>query len=86
MVGLALGPMGLAFFVWDFGTKHGNVTLLGALSYFAPLLSTVLLVMAGRVQPSWALALATLLIVGGTGLAALGLRLSAVTDAEAGSP
>lgn len=74
LVGLALGPMGLAFFVWDFGTKHGNVTLLGALSYFAPLLSTVLLVLTGRAAPSWALAVATVLIVGGAGLAALGLR------------
>ncbi|MAV48253.1 MAG: DMT family transporter [Alphaproteobacteria bacterium TMED89] len=74
LVGLALGPMGLAFFVWDFGTKHGNVTLLGALSYFAPLLSTVLLVLTGRAAPSWALAAATVLIVGGAGLAALGLR------------
>lgn len=74
LVGLALGPMGLAFFVWDFGTKHGNVTLLGALSYFAPLLSTILLVLTGRASPSWALAAATVLIVGGAGLAALGLR------------
>ena len=74
LVGLALGPMGLAFFVWDFGTKHGNVTLLGALSYFAPLLSTVLLVLTGRATPSWALLAATVLIVGGAGLAALGLR------------
>ena len=74
LVGLALGPMGLAFFVWDFGTKHGNVTLLGALSYFAPLLSTILLVLTGRAAPSWALAAATVLIVGGAGLAAFGLR------------
>ena len=74
LVGLALGPMGLAFFVWDFGTKHGNVTLLGALSYFAPLLSTVLLVLTGRAAPSWVLVAATVLIVGGAGLAALGLR------------
>ena len=52
----------------------GNVTLLGALSYFAPLLSTVLLVLTGRATPSWALLAATVLIVGGAGLAALGLR------------
>ena len=34
----------------------------------------MLLVLAGRAQPTWALGLATLLIVGGAGLAALGLR------------
>lgn len=45
IVGLGIGPVGLAFFVWDYGTKHGNIQLLGILSYFAPLLSTLLLIM-----------------------------------------
>lgn len=44
IIGLGIGPVGLAFFVWDYGTKHGNIQLLGILSYFAPLFSTVLLV------------------------------------------
>lgn len=44
ILGLGIGPVGLAFFVWDYGTKHGNIQLLGTLSYFAPLLSTVLLI------------------------------------------
>lgn len=44
IVGLGVGPVGLAFFVWDYGTKHGNIQLLGTLSYFAPLLSTLLLI------------------------------------------
>lgn len=42
--GLGIGPVGLAFFVWDYGTKRGNIQMLGTLSYFAPLLSTVLLI------------------------------------------
>lgn len=44
VIGLGIGPVGLAFFVWDYGTKHGNIQLLGILSYFAPLFSTILLV------------------------------------------
>ncbi|PID66473.1 MAG: EamA family transporter [Gammaproteobacteria bacterium] len=44
ILGLGIGPVGAAFFVWDYGIKHGNIQLLGTLSYFAPLLSTVLLV------------------------------------------
>lgn len=44
IIGLGVGPVGIAFFVWDYGTKHGNIQLLGTLSYFAPLLSTLLLI------------------------------------------
>lgn len=45
IIGLGIGPVGLAFFVWDYGTKHGNIQILGTLSYCAPLLSTVLLIL-----------------------------------------
>ncbi|PIE44929.1 MAG: EamA family transporter [Gammaproteobacteria bacterium] len=44
ILGLGIGPVGIAFFVWDYGTKHGNIQILGTLSYFAPLLSTLLLI------------------------------------------
>ncbi len=44
IIGLGIGPVGVSFFVWDYGTKHGNIQVLGTLSYFAPLLSTVLLI------------------------------------------
>lgn len=44
IIGLGIGPVGLAFFVWDYGTKRGNIQILGTLSYFAPLLSTILLI------------------------------------------
>ncbi|MBS9779347.1 MAG: EamA family transporter [Moraxellaceae bacterium] len=44
IVCLGLAPVGLSFLVWDFGTKRGNIQLLGILSYFAPLLSTILLI------------------------------------------
>lgn len=45
IIGLGIGPVGLAFFVWDYGTKKGNIQVLGILSYFAPLLSTLLLIL-----------------------------------------
>ena len=69
-VGLGLGPVGLAFYVWDIGVKRGDIQLLGVASYAAPLLSTLVLVIAGVAAPSWTLALAALLITGGAGLAA----------------
>lgn len=69
VLGLGLGPIGLAFFTWDYGVKHGNIKLLGALSYAAPLLSTLLLIACGFASASWAVGLACLLIVGGALLA-----------------
>ncbi len=69
-IALGLGPVGLAFFVWDIGVKKGDIQLLGTSSYAAPLLSTLILVVAGIAAPSWTLALAAVLITGGAALAA----------------
>jgi drug/metabolite transporter (DMT)-like permease len=66
---LGLGPVGLAFFLWDRGMKQGDIRLLGVLSYAAPVLSTLWLVLAGQAEPSWALAGACGLIVLGGALA-----------------
>lgn len=65
ILALGLGPVGGAFFTWDIGVKHGDIQVLGALAYAAPLLSTVILVLTGWTAPSWSLAIACLLIVGG---------------------
>ncbi len=69
-IALGLGPVGLAFYVWDIGVKRGDIQLLGVASYAAPLLSTLVLVLAGVAEPGWILALAALLITGGAALAA----------------
>jgi drug/metabolite transporter (DMT)-like permease len=65
IVGLGLGPVGLAFYVWDYGVKHGDLKLLGVAAYAAPALSTVILVAAGFAPATPSLALACALIVGG---------------------
>ncbi len=70
VLGLGLGPVGFAFFFWDYGTKRGNLPVLGALSYGAPLFSTLILVAFGLAQSSLSLWLACLMIVGGAALAA----------------
>lgn len=62
---LGLGPVGAAFFVWDYGTKHGNIQVLGAFSYMAPLLSTLILIAFGRAEATWFVGAACLLIVCG---------------------
>lgn len=67
---LGLGPIGLAFFTWDYGVKHGNIKVLGAFSYVTPLLSTLLLVACGLTEASWTIGLSCLLIVAGAIIAA----------------
>lgn len=70
VLGLGLGPVGAAFFTWDYGVKRGDIRALGALSYAAPLLSTALLIAFGRAEAGWAVAAACVLITGGAALAA----------------
>ncbi|SIN74467.1 DMT family transporter [Vannielia litorea] len=70
MLALGLGPVGLAFYVWDIGVKRGNIQLLGTASYAAPLLSTLVLVLAGVAKPTEWLAASALLITLGAVLAA----------------
>lgn len=65
IIGLGVGPVGIAFFTWDYGVKKGNLSLLGVLAYFTPLISTLFLVLAGEAEASWKLLLACIAIVGG---------------------
>ena len=69
MLALGLGPVGLAFYVWDIGVKQGDIQVLGVASYAAPLLSTLILVAAGVAEPRSSLLLAAVLITGGALLA-----------------
>ncbi|MEP3523898.1 MAG: EamA family transporter [Hyphomicrobiales bacterium] len=70
LIGLGLGPVGLAFYTWDIGMKRGNIQLLGVGSYAAPLLSTLLLIAFGYGNFTWQVILACLLITSGALLAA----------------
>jgi drug/metabolite transporter (DMT)-like permease len=65
VLGLGLGPVGAAFFLWDRGMKHGDIQTLGVLSYLSPLLSTVILVGMGVANLSASLVLGCLLITAG---------------------
>ncbi|MDQ0560902.1 drug/metabolite transporter (DMT)-like permease [Rhizobium mesoamericanum] len=70
VAGLGLFPVGAAFYAWDFGVKNGDIQILGAASYAAPLLSTLNLTLFGFAEPSWRVALAGVLVTGGAVLAA----------------
>jgi len=71
LVALGLGPVGAAFYVWDIGMKRGDIRLLGVASYATPVLSTLILVLAGYAEPSLTLALSCGLIVLGALVATL---------------
>ncbi len=70
VAGLGMFPLGLAFYTWDYGLKHGDIMVLGALSYAAPLLSTLVLLGFGFTQYHWSIAVACALITGGAVIAA----------------
>jgi drug/metabolite transporter (DMT)-like permease len=66
LVLLGLGPLGAAFYLWDYALKRSNPQEIGLLSFLTPLLSTgFLLVITGQAL-SWLLAIAAALIVGGS--------------------
>ena len=69
LAALGLGPVGAAFLLWDIGMKQGDVSLLGVLSYAAPIVATALLVALGLAAPTWMLGLACGLMVLGAVIA-----------------
>jgi drug/metabolite transporter (DMT)-like permease len=70
VLGLGLLPVGAAFYVWDYGVKRGDIRVLGAAAYAAPVLSTLFLILAGYAQPTVVLGVAAALIAGGGVIAA----------------
>jgi drug/metabolite transporter (DMT)-like permease len=82
VVGLGLGPVGAAFYTWDFGVKRGNIQVLGAASYAAPLLSTLVLIGFGAAEPSLSILAACLLITAGAVLAARSMLFGKRTGAQ----
>jgi drug/metabolite transporter (DMT)-like permease len=81
VIGLGLGPVGAAFYAWDFGMKRGDIRVLGAASYAAPVLSTGLLVVAGLAEPTSGLMLAAVMIASGGLVAAKDLLRAKPADA-----
>jgi drug/metabolite transporter (DMT)-like permease len=83
VLGLGLMPVGAAFYAWDIGVKRGNIQVLGAACYAAPLLSTLVLIATGFAEPGWRILAACLLITGGAVLAAKSLLFGTRVPAKA---
>ncbi|HTV67203.1 MAG TPA: EamA family transporter [Rhizobiaceae bacterium] len=85
VLGLGLMPVGAAFYAWDYGVKRGNIQVLGAASYAAPLLSTLVLILTGFAEPTLTILAACVLITGGAVLAAKSMLFGKRAVAEAGA-
>ncbi|WP_077286448.1 DMT family transporter [Cognaticolwellia aestuarii] len=71
---LGLGPMGISFYCWDGAVKKGDPRVIATISYFTPLLSTLMLVAFSEQVFSQEIFIAMCLIVSGALLANLNLR------------
>jgi drug/metabolite transporter (DMT)-like permease len=61
---MGLGPLGGAFYLWDYAIKNGDPQRIGLLSFLTPLLSTTLLLLVTGKALTLQLLLAGVLIVG----------------------
>jgi drug/metabolite transporter (DMT)-like permease len=68
LIWMGLGPLGLAFYLWDAALKNGRVQQNGLLSFITPLGSTILLLLDRQEALTPLVAWAGLLIVGGAWL------------------
>jgi drug/metabolite transporter (DMT)-like permease len=64
LVVMGLGPLGGAFYLWDYAIKNGDPQRIGLLSFLTPLLSTTLLLLVTGKALTLQLLLAGVLIVG----------------------
>ena len=69
VLALGLFPVGLAFYAWDHAVKHGPIQLLGSAAYLSPVLSTLILVVAGVTEMRWQLVVAALMVTSGAVIA-----------------
>ncbi len=60
---MGLGPLGVAFYLWDRALKTGDARQIGVLSYITPVASTAALLLGTGQSLSWAIAAAAGLIV-----------------------
>jgi drug/metabolite transporter (DMT)-like permease len=65
---IGLGPMGIAFYLWDRAMKRGDPRVIGTLSYLTALLSTSWIVASGEGRMTLLAAIAMVTIVGGAAL------------------
>lgn len=61
---MGLGPLGGAFYLWDYALKNGKAQRIGLISFATPLLSTLFLILATDQTPTALLFVSAALIIG----------------------
>jgi drug/metabolite transporter (DMT)-like permease len=69
VIAMGVGPAGIAFTLWDQAVKHGDIRVIGVVSYATPLLSSGLLTALGFGHADPLMGLAVLLVTLGAVLA-----------------
>ncbi len=60
-----LGLTRISFLFWDYAMKHGEITFISSLSYFIPIISTILLILFGHAPRNEIILVSTLLVLAG---------------------
>lgn len=50
-----VGPVGIAYYLWELGIKEGSVSLIASASYFIPIMSTLLIAVIFNESMHWGL-------------------------------
>lgn len=73
LLAIGLGPVGISYYAWSFGTKYGDMRALSILSFCGIFLSISLLLLFGYTAFNWDLAAAAVFIIGGAAIGSFGL-------------
>lgn len=71
---MGVGPMGVAFFLWDWALRRGDVRVIGSISYLIPVFATAWLVVFADNELLWSTVGAMVLILGGAAVGSFGPR------------
>ncbi len=75
---IGIGPLGGAFFLWDFALKRGDPRTIGSLAFLTPLLSTLILILFGGEHLTIFNAIALVLIIGGAIIGSIRAKATAI--------
>jgi drug/metabolite transporter (DMT)-like permease len=76
---IGIGPLGGAFFLWDYALKHGDPRMIGSLAFLTPLLSTLILILFGGKHLTIFNVIALVLIVGGAVIGSIRAKVNETT-------
>jgi len=74
LICMGVGPMGLAFFLWDWALRRGDVRVIGSISYLIPVFATAWLVLFAAKDLLWSTVMAMILILGGAAIGSIARR------------